>query len=115
MHNFDRECANFASIVLYLVNTSKSHTKLVKIAHEKVQKCVIFHITKFSDIIPAIVLDCEDSVCFCAPLQYANYLEPHSSEGVRNVYKRACTVHLPKKPSIHLNWAAFEEKQGNFG
>ncbi|XP_022094617.1 pre-mRNA-processing factor 39-like isoform X2 [Acanthaster planci] len=46
-------------------------------------------------------------------MRYAKYLEPHSIDGVSSVYKRACTIHLPKKPSIHLRWAAFEEKQGN--
>ncbi|XP_064599898.1 pre-mRNA-processing factor 39-like [Liolophura sinensis] len=46
-------------------------------------------------------------------LKYARYLEPHSVEAVKNVYRRACKIHLPKKPNIHLAWAAFEEKQGN--
>ncbi|XP_060908378.1 pre-mRNA-processing factor 39 [Labrus mixtus] len=45
--------------------------------------------------------------------KYAKYLEGYSTDGVRHVYKKACTVHLPKKPSIHLLWAAFEEQQGN--
>lgn len=45
-------------------------------------------------------------------MQYAKYLEQHSIEGVRNVYRRACEIHLPKKPYIHLAWAAFEERQG---
>uniref|UniRef100_A0A3B4BE10 Pre-mRNA-processing factor 39 n=1 Tax=Periophthalmus magnuspinnatus TaxID=409849 RepID=A0A3B4BE10_9GOBI len=43
---------------------------------------------------------------------YAKYLESYSTDGVRHVYKKACTVHLPKKPTIHLLWAAFEEQQG---
>ncbi|XP_078590957.1 pre-mRNA-processing factor 39-like isoform X5 [Branchiostoma floridae x Branchiostoma japonicum] len=46
-------------------------------------------------------------------LKYAKYLESHSVEGARNVYRRACTIHLPRKPNIHLNWAAFEEQHGN--
>ncbi|XP_024860139.2 pre-mRNA-processing factor 39 isoform X2 [Kryptolebias marmoratus] len=46
-------------------------------------------------------------------IKYAKYLEGFSTDGVRHVYKKACTVHLPKKPSIHLMWAAFEEQQGN--
>ncbi|XP_066532185.1 pre-mRNA-processing factor 39 [Hoplias malabaricus] len=46
-------------------------------------------------------------------IKYAKYLESYSTEGVRHVYKKACTIHLPKKPSIHLLWAAFEEQQGN--
>ena len=28
---------------------------------------------------------------------------------IRQVYQRACTIHLRKKPDIALNWAAFEE------
>ncbi|XP_069014620.1 pre-mRNA-processing factor 39 isoform X2 [Embiotoca jacksoni] len=46
-------------------------------------------------------------------IKYAKYLEGYSTEGVRHVYKKACTMHLPKKPTIHLLWAAFEEQQGN--
>ncbi|KAM6954282.1 pre-mRNA-processing factor 39 [Aplochiton taeniatus] len=46
-------------------------------------------------------------------IKYAKYLESYSIEGVRHVYKKACTIHLPKKPVIHLLWAAFEEQQGN--
>ncbi|XP_035473596.1 pre-mRNA-processing factor 39 isoform X1 [Scophthalmus maximus] len=45
--------------------------------------------------------------------KYAKYLESYSSECVRHVYKKACTIHLPKKPAFHLLWAAFEEQQGN--
>ncbi|XP_062324560.1 pre-mRNA-processing factor 39 [Osmerus eperlanus] len=45
--------------------------------------------------------------------KYAKYIEGYSIEGVRHVYKKACTIHLPKKPAIHLLWAAFEEQQGN--
>ncbi|KAM6068943.1 pre-mRNA-processing factor 39 isoform 2-T2 [Theristicus caerulescens] len=44
---------------------------------------------------------------------YAKYMENHSIEGVRHVYSRACTIHLPKKPMVHMLWAAFEEQQGN--
>lgn len=39
-------------------------------------------------------------------------MENHSIEGVRHVFSRACTVHLPKKPMAHMLWAAFEEQQG---
>ncbi|XP_077056177.1 pre-mRNA-processing factor 39 isoform X2 [Siphateles boraxobius] len=46
-------------------------------------------------------------------IKYAKYLESYSTEGVRHIYKKACTVHLPKKPSVHLLWAAFEEQQGS--
>lgn len=59
---------------------------------------------------------------FCPPvlifpsllLKYAKYLESYSTEGVRHIFKKACTVHLPKKPAIHVLWAAFEEQQGEF-
>lgn len=46
-------------------------------------------------------------------LKYAKYLEGYSTDSVRHVYKKACTIHLPRKPAIHLLWAAFEEQQGN--
>lgn len=45
------------------------------------------------------------------------YLETQKSENVqkiRDVYSRACIVHHPKKPNLHLQWATFEEGQGNF-
>lgn len=45
--------------------------------------------------------------------RFATYMEGHSIEKCRHVYERACTIHLPRKPSIHLAWAAFEEQQGN--
>lgn len=48
-------------------------------------------------------------------LQYAKYMEKHNPDIVRNIYKRACNIHLPKKATIHLEWAAFEERQGKFG
>lgn len=31
---------------------------------------------------------------------------------MRHIYKKACITHLPRKPAIHLLWAAFEEQQG---
>uniref|UniRef100_A0A8C1PNX1 Pre-mRNA-processing factor 39 n=1 Tax=Cyprinus carpio TaxID=7962 RepID=A0A8C1PNX1_CYPCA len=46
-------------------------------------------------------------------IKYAKYLESYSVEGVRHIFKKACTVHLPKKPTVHLLWAAFEEQQGS--
>lgn len=45
-------------------------------------------------------------------LQYTKYLENHTVTGARSVFQRACGYHLPRKPNIHLLWAAFEEKQG---
>ena len=49
-HNFNGECAIFASKIMYLVNRWNARTELVKIAYKKVQKCVILHIIIFSDI-----------------------------------------------------------------
>ncbi|KAL4613122.1 pre-mRNA-processing factor 39 [Arapaima gigas] len=46
-------------------------------------------------------------------IKYAKYMENHSIEAVRHVFKRACMIHLPKKPTVHLLWGAFEEQQGN--
>lgn len=45
-------------------------------------------------------------------LQYVKYMRKHSADAVRNIFRRACEVHLPKKSSMHLAWAAFEEAQG---
>lgn len=45
-------------------------------------------------------------------LKYAKYLEGYSTDGMRHIYKKACITHLPRKPAIHLLWAAFEEQQG---
>lgn len=44
--------------------------------------------------------------------RFASYMEEFSIEGCRSVYERACTIHLPRKPNIHLAWAVFEEEQG---
>ncbi|XP_044282806.1 pre-mRNA-processing factor 39-like isoform X2 [Varanus komodoensis] len=45
-------------------------------------------------------------------IKYTRYLENHSITGARSVFQRACGYHLPRKPNVHLLWAAFEEKQG---
>ncbi|XP_015267404.1 PREDICTED: pre-mRNA-processing factor 39-like isoform X1 [Gekko japonicus] len=45
-------------------------------------------------------------------IKYTRYLENHSITGTRSVFQRACCYHLPRKPNIHLLWAAFEERQG---
>ena len=34
---------------------------------------------------------------------------------IRDVYKRATTHHLPDKLDIHLKYAGFEERRGEFG
>ncbi|XP_065061641.1 pre-mRNA-processing factor 39-like [Rhopilema esculentum] len=51
--------------------------------------------------------------------KYVNYLESmaddHSVTQIHDVYERACTIHLTKKPDIILSWAAFEESQQNIG
>lgn len=49
---------------------------------------------------------------FFPTLKYAKYLEGYSTDGMRHIYKKACITHLPRKPAIHLLWAAFEEQQG---
>ncbi|XP_053693415.1 pre-mRNA-processing factor 39 isoform X2 [Sabethes cyaneus] len=39
--------------------------------------------------------------------------EPEMIPRVRDGYERACTIHHPDKPSLHMMWSAFEETQGN--
>lgn len=51
-------------------------------------------------------------------LKLIHYLETQSNETeilqkTREVYERACTIHHPDKPSLHLLWSAFEEQHGN--
>lgn len=46
-------------------------------------------------------------------LKYARYLMKTDPIKARSVYRRACDIHLPKKPNIHIHWSAFEEIQGN--
>ncbi|XP_017263738.1 pre-mRNA-processing factor 39 isoform X2 [Kryptolebias marmoratus] len=46
-------------------------------------------------------------------MRYVQYLEPHSVDEARAVYKRACEIHLPNKPNIHMQWATFEERHGD--
>ncbi len=46
--------------------------------------------------------------------QYAHYLETRGDVvATRAVYKRAASIHCPKKSTIHLAQSAFEEKNGN--
>ncbi|CAG0883691.1 unnamed protein product [Darwinula stevensoni] len=49
-------------------------------------------------------------------LMYIGYLleKNEGPEIIRDVFERACTIHLPKKININLKWSAFEEGQGNF-
>lgn len=46
-------------------------------------------------------------------LKYAKYMNKINPGSARVVYKRACETHLPKKPNIHMQWAAHEELNGN--
>lgn len=46
-------------------------------------------------------------------LKYAKHMESVDEEVASEVYRRSCTIHLPKKPTLHLHWAAFEESKGN--
>lgn len=39
--------------------------------------------------------------------------EPEIQQKTREVYERACSIHHPEKPSLHLLWSAFEEQLGN--
>lgn len=83
------------------------------ILKNRFQTCCLFLPFSFSSVLllcpsPAPLPTC--SLSF--NLKYAKYLEGYSTDGVRHVYKKACTTHLPRKPAIHLLWAAFEEQQG---
>lgn len=40
--------------------------------------------------------------------------EPEIPAILSDVYRRACEIHHPDKPSLHLMWSAFEECQSNF-
>ena len=86
----------------------------------KTQVFFFFSIPLFLvSLLPSPLLPLLSSITLLLPpvvslelLKYAQYLEGYSIEGVRHVYKKACTIHLPKKPAVHLLWAAFEEQQG---
>ncbi|KAH8385606.1 hypothetical protein KR200_003127, partial [Drosophila serrata] len=49
-------------------------------------------------------------------LRYLESLENQTEviDLIRDVYSRACRIHHPDKPSLHLKWSAFEECQLNF-
>ncbi|XP_014661824.1 PREDICTED: pre-mRNA-processing factor 39-like [Priapulus caudatus] len=47
-------------------------------------------------------------------MKYAKYMESKSLDAVREIYRRGCMIHLPKKLNIHLTWALFEEIHGNY-
>jgi len=46
-------------------------------------------------------------------LKYARYMVNHDVNKARSIYQRACCIHLPKKPNIHIQWASFEEMNGD--
>lgn len=45
--------------------------------------------------------------------RYIRYLEPKSVDETRNVFHRACKVHLTNQPNIHMLWATFEERHND--
>lgn len=45
-------------------------------------------------------------------VQYTRYLESQTVEEARAVFKRACEIHLPRRPNIYMQWATFEERHG---
>lgn len=51
-------------------------------------------------------------------LKLIRYLEslndPELIPSIRDVFRRACEVHHPDKPSLHLMWSGFEECQNDF-
>ncbi|KAJ8670342.1 hypothetical protein QAD02_001601 [Eretmocerus hayati] len=47
-------------------------------------------------------------------VRYLESLEGDHAEKIRDVYHRACKVHHPKKPNLHLQWGVFEESNGDF-
>ncbi|KAL2077474.1 hypothetical protein ACEWY4_026978 [Coilia grayii] len=47
-------------------------------------------------------------------IKYVHYLEQHGVEEARSAFKKACEIHLPYKHTSHIQWATFEERQGNF-
>lgn len=40
--------------------------------------------------------------------------DPDYESRTRDAYERACTIHHPDKPSLHMMWSCFEELQGKF-
>ncbi|XP_022920714.1 pre-mRNA-processing factor 39 [Onthophagus taurus] len=51
-------------------------------------------------------------------LRFVHYLEGLKDTNlhgkIKDVYERACTIHHIKKPTLHLQWAMFEESIKNF-
>lgn len=45
-------------------------------------------------------------------VQYTRYLESQNVEEARAVFKRACEIHLTRRPNIYMQWATFEERHG---
>ncbi|KAH0556595.1 pre-mRNA-processing factor 39 [Cotesia glomerata] len=47
-------------------------------------------------------------------IRYLESLKGDNVEKIRDVYVRACEIHHPKKPNLHLQWATFEEGRNCF-
>lgn len=52
-------------------------------------------------------------------LKLIRYLESHKEQEdyenkTRDAYERACSIHHPDKPNLHMMWAAFEESHSCF-
>lgn len=45
-------------------------------------------------------------------VQYTQYLESQNVEEARAIFKRACEIHLMRRPNIYMQWATFEERHG---
>ena len=46
-------------------------------------------------------------------LKYTKYMAKVDALATSQIFERACTIHLPKKPNIHIQWSAHEELQEN--
>ncbi|XP_064104976.1 LOW QUALITY PROTEIN: pre-mRNA-processing factor 39-like [Macrobrachium nipponense] len=58
-------------------------------------------------------LSLEERVLKCAPLTPDWIMTGVSWEDVRQIYRRGAWIHCPNKPSLLMQWAEFEEIQGN--
>ncbi|XP_014218545.1 pre-mRNA-processing factor 39 isoform X2 [Copidosoma floridanum] len=47
-------------------------------------------------------------------VRYLESLKGDNTDKIQDVYTRACKVHHPKKPNLHLQWATFEESLGHY-
>lgn len=97
----------FYNIVKLLVNCPYELHNIVDLINSKVV---------YSNYIQSSGFDHIRSVCpssnFHLFVQFAGYCERVDVSLARDVYSRACGIHLSKKPSMHLSWAVFEETHG---